>query len=244
MSSFADLLEVARSLPPTLTFLTNPISSYFNSNPPYNNVELGALIVTPPPEPPRILLLQGAQGVDPHAFSGFWQVPSGKPTLADTSMLHALARIVYEQTGLHIRRVAIMLGAEEGSRDWLAGNVPWLRMFFMVEVAELAPPGLQTPENRASDVDQPFEAGHSSSLQRSVPDAVDVRVNPDKHRSHVWVNEEDLMEFINARLYPMEETTQYGVMLEAFAYYRQDFARLEYLRRVRYNIVLNQRTGS
>ena len=45
-------------LPPTLTFLSNPISYYFNAAPPYNNVALGTLLFTPPPQTPRLLLLQ------------------------------------------------------------------------------------------------------------------------------------------------------------------------------------------
>ena len=46
-------------LPPTLTFLSNPISYYFAAAPPYNNVVLGALLFTPPVHcTPRLLLLQ------------------------------------------------------------------------------------------------------------------------------------------------------------------------------------------
>lgn len=58
-------LPVISELPPLLTFLANPISSYFNANPPYNNVILDILIFTPPPQPPRLLLLQHAGGADP-----------------------------------------------------------------------------------------------------------------------------------------------------------------------------------
>lgn len=49
---------ISTDLPPTLTFLSNPIASYFNAAPPYNNVTLGALLFTLPPRTPRLLLLQ------------------------------------------------------------------------------------------------------------------------------------------------------------------------------------------
>ena len=49
---------ISIDLPPTLTFLSNPISYYFNADPPYNNVAMGALLFTPPLLTPRLLLLQ------------------------------------------------------------------------------------------------------------------------------------------------------------------------------------------
>lgn len=58
MSSYALSLPISTELPPTLTFLSNPIFYYFNAAPPYNNVALGALLFTPAPQSPRLLLLQ------------------------------------------------------------------------------------------------------------------------------------------------------------------------------------------
>lgn len=49
---------ISTELPPTLAFLSNPISHYLNAAPPYNNVTLGALLFSPPPHVPRLLLLQ------------------------------------------------------------------------------------------------------------------------------------------------------------------------------------------
>ena len=49
---------ITTDLPPTLTFLSNPISCYFNAAPPYDNVALGTLLFTPPRQTPRLLLLQ------------------------------------------------------------------------------------------------------------------------------------------------------------------------------------------
>ena len=61
MSSYAASLvpsPISANLPPNLTFLSNPISYYFNAAPPYNNVALGAILFTTSPQEPRLLLLQ------------------------------------------------------------------------------------------------------------------------------------------------------------------------------------------
>lgn len=243
MSSSAIALPIATALPPGLAFLASPISNYFYSQPPYNNVTLEALILTPPPQPPRILLLQRVGGADPHAFSNYWQVPSGKPIFSDPTMVHAIARIVREQTGLELSHVATMSGTETGPASWKTGNMQWMRMLFMVEVAELAnlsTPSSPHPESLAFDDDQ----GSGNDLGQELDlGAVPLIMDKKKHRLHVWAMEEDLKEFIKSGLYPTEEATQYQVMLEAFAFYRQDFAQLECLRQTRQNSVFNQGFG-
>ena len=237
MSSSKDAWRFSTQLPHDLIFLANPISSYFSANPPYNNVILQALIFTPPPQPPHILLLQCAGGTDPHAFSAFWQVPSGSLSLSDQTLLHAMASIIHEQTGLQLSYVVTMSGTEIGPKPnaW-TGRSQWMRMLFMVEVVELrmiAERGAKSPEEFAFDEDSEYGDQGSDISQEPDLDAVNVTMNPEKHRLHVWATEEDLREFIKSGLYPIEETAQYQVMLEAFAFYRQDFAQLNYLRQQR-----------
>lgn len=231
MSSPSGLLSIETGFPPTLGFLATSISGYFNAHPPYNNVTLEALIFTPPPEPPRILLLQRAGGADPHAFSDYWEVPRGKPSFADPTMLHAIARIVRQQTGLQLSYVATMLGKEQGPGSLRDGKAQWMRMMFMVEVAELASTPRQddgNPESLAlDDYDANGDFGPTQALDL---DTVQVMKDPSKHRLHVWATEGDFKEFVKTGLYPIEERTPYQVMLEAFAFYRQDLIELEYLR--------------
>ena len=258
---------VERQLPPGLIFLANPISSYFNANPPYNNVILEALIFTPPPQPPRILLLQHASGgADPNAFSDYWQVPSGKPSLDDLSLLHALARVVREQTSLTISYVATMSGSEEGPGNWFSDSALWMRMLFVVEVSELAPKSRRNfeepvalaldgesnyessdagaePETLALDGESNYEPSDTSVEPESESVLAEVKIDPSKHRSHVWATEEELTEFMNSGLYPADEKTQYQIMLEAFAYYRQDLAQLKRLRQIRQNTHSGQGSG-
>ncbi|KAL9068449.1 MAG: hypothetical protein Q9161_006200 [Pseudevernia consocians] len=211
---------ITTDLPPTLTFLSNPISCYFNAAPPYNNVALGTLLFTPPRQTPRLLLLQRAGGMDPHAFSDFWQIPSGSPKPSDPTMLHALARIIFAQTGLRLQSVVTMSGIEIESASVEIGNAQRMRMLFMVEVAELGPMQLDN---------SPFGKDFGYGSQGLDVDSVPIALNLGKHRQYLWSREEDLKEFINSGLYPIEERTQYRMMLEAFVFHNQNLAYLDSL---------------
>ena len=106
----------------------------------------------------------------------------------------------------------------------------------MVEVVELrmiAERGAKSPEEFAFDEDSEYGDQGSDISQETDLDAISVTMNPEKHRLHGWATEEDFREFIKSGLYPIEETTQYQVTLEAFAFYRQDFAQLNCLRKQR-----------
>ena len=247
MASINDGWPIATLLPRDVAFLANPISCYFNANPPYNNVILQALILTPPPQPPRILLLLCAGGTDPHAFSAFWQVPSGPPPYSDQTLLHAMARIIREQTGLQLSDVVTMSATEIGpSPNAWTGRSQWVKMLFMVEVAELgmiAGRAAKSPEAYALDNEGEVRDQGSEISQGPDLDAVNVTMNPQKHGLHVWATEEDLREFVKSRLYPVEEAAQYQAIVEAFAFYRQNFAQLNYLRQQRHRANSNHGIG-
>ena len=52
-------------------------------------------------------------------------------------MLHALARIVFDQTGLRLSGVTTMSGTAVDPAGLEIGKAQGMRMLFMVEVAEL-----------------------------------------------------------------------------------------------------------
>ena len=240
MSAPSTDLPTRTELPTALNYLTNPISTYFDAYPPYNNVVLAALIFTPPPQPPRILLLQNAGGgTDPYAFSHYWQIPSGKPINADPTLCHALSRVVREQTGLELTHVSTMVGTEEGRGSRQTGKAVWMKMNFVVEVAELAP-GLRSPASKPSETTAfGFEFGHEAGDPSTNGNlnlgSVQVELDPQQHNLYMWATESELKGFIHSGLYPTEERAQYQILLEAFALYRQDFSLLENLRRIRQN---------
>lgn len=113
----------------------------------------------------------------------------------------------------------------------------------MVEVEEMAllsAHSSQDPERLA--LEEEFDHGGSDSSMEL--DSIPILMNLEKHRMHVWATEEDLKSFVKSGLYPTEETEQYQIMLEAFAFYRQDFDQMDYLRRARESKVMYKRTGS
>ena len=238
MSASSVELPLQTELPSVLNYLAKPISTYFNAYPPYNNVVLAALIFTPPPQPPRILLLQNAGGgTDPYTFSHYWQIPSGKPNDADLTLCHTLSRGVREQTGLELTHVSTLVGTEEGRGLHQTGKAVWVKMNFVVEVAELAP-GLRSPTSRYSETTAfGFAFGHGSGENDIKGDldlgSVQVDLDPQQHEVYTWATEGDLIDFVRSGLYPTEERTQYQILLEAFALYRRDFPQLETLRRTR-----------
>ena len=235
---------IITDLPPTLSFLSNPISEYYNAAPPYNNAALGALLFTPPLHAPRLLLLQRcmciglmflpfvprnkeltpssllAGGMDPHAFSDCWQIPSGSPRPTDPTMLHALARIVFDETGLRLTSVSMMSGAEVEHAGSESGKAKRMRMLFMIEVAEL---GLTQLDY------SPFGKNSECRSQEQDINSVPIALNLVKYRQHTWSTEKDLKELINSGLYPVEERAQYRMMLEAFIFHNQNLAYLDSL---------------
>ena len=163
-----------------------------------------------------------AGGPDPHAFSAFWDIPSGSPKHSDPTMLHALTRIVFEQTSLRLTNVVNMSGTEPEPSSFGIGDAQRMRMLFMVEVAELAP----------------MQLGNYPSLKNSGYGSQGLDVNSvpvvssyGEHRQHVWSKEEDLKDFIDSGLYPAENRMQYRMMLEAFVFQKQNLAYLDFVNR-------------
>lgn len=224
MSSSPPPWPIQSELPAELTFLANPISSYFDAKPPYNKASLGVLIFTPSPHPPNLLLVQVYLTADPHAFSCVWEAPTGSPMAEDLTMLHSLARITFAQTGLHLSRVHTMSGSQVGPGTIESGNAQWMKLHFTVQVSEL--------ETDPSDQSY-LGPKHSDSIHDGMKleattagakdlNSVPVLLDPTKHQKHAWVTESDLQEFVNSGLFPTEETKQYQSMLDAFSLQRQD----------------------
>ena len=164
------------------------------------------------------ILLAG--GTDPHAFSDFWQIPSGSPKTSDPTMLHALARIILDETGLRLTSVFMLSGIEQDPSSIGTGKAQSMKMFFMVEVAEL---GSAQSGNPAFGKD--FQYGSQELDLSSVP----MNLNFGRYRRYAWSTEGDIQELINSGLYPVEERPQYRMMLDAFVFHKQNIAYLHSL---------------
>lgn len=165
-------------------------------------------------------------GSDPYAFSDYWSLPSGQPKPSDPTMLHTLARIVFEQTGLRLTSVVTMSGTVVEPATLETGNAQRMRMLFMIEVAELGPMLLDNP---------PFGTDFGFGIQELDFNSVPIALNLSQHRRHVWSREEDLRDFINSGLYPIEEKVQYRMILEAFVFHKQNLVYLDSLNQQRQN---------
>ena len=135
-------------------------------------------------------------------------------------MLHALARIVFDQTGLRLTSVITMSGTEKGLASVEAGKAQQIRMLFMVEVAELG-----SIQSGNPSFGRDFGYGSQGLDLNSVP----IALNFDMFRRHAWSTEEDFKELIDSGLYPVEERAQYRMMLDAFVLHKQNLAYLDSL---------------
>ena len=135
-------------------------------------------------------------------------------------MLHALARLILDQTGLRLTSVITLSGSEKEFTTFKNGEAQRMRLLFMVEVAEL---GSVQSGNFPYGNDSGYE---SQGLDvNSLPIALDFGM----YRRHAWSTEEDLEELVNSGLYPVEERAQYRMMLHAFVFHKQNLAYLDSL---------------
>ena len=221
-------------------FLVNPISDYFAARPPYSKVFLQTIIFTPPPQPPRILLFRYAD--DESEPLNYWRVPGGKPIASDPTMLYSLTRIFREQSALELSYVAALCGAEKGPAIHYHGSWDWMRMMFLTEDADFAVKAHEV----AGEPEVPTVAGQGppaatlTEREDEVNSALArVAWNSGPVKTVLWAYENDLKEIIDGGQYPKSVNIQYQIMLEAFAFYRRDFAGLDTLRFARENETLD-----
>ena len=110
-----------------------------------------------------------------------------------------------------------MSGTEKEPTGIGIGQPQSMRMVFMVEVAELG-----SMQSADASFANNFEYGSQGLDVNSIP----IALKFGRYRRHTWSTEEDLQELINSSLYPVEERTQYRMMLEAFVFHKQNLAYL------------------
>ena len=97
---------------PSLSAFRQPLSAFLDANPAYDAIAVGACVFKPDPTPAsegikdRILLLQRA-ATDSMPLR--WEIPGGACDFEDESLLHALARELWEESGLQARAVQALV---------------------------------------------------------------------------------------------------------------------------------------
>ncbi|KJZ73133.1 hypothetical protein HIM_07517 [Hirsutella minnesotensis 3608] len=167
-------------------------SEYLRLNPSISGLAVGAVLFSGD----RLLLIQRAS--DDFAPL-MWEVPGGACEAdKDATILDSVARELWEETGLHLRRVKRHVDNVEFSDDGLHGFI-WRKLTFEVEVDE----------------------GYGLGLAES-RDTISAAVKPDpaEHQDWGWARMAEVEErkWEKGRLQLME--VQRGTMLTAFGFAR------------------------
>ncbi|POR38203.1 Uncharacterized protein TPAR_01588 [Tolypocladium paradoxum] len=158
-----------------------PLKTYLASHPEFDAVATGALVTSRHESGSLQLLLIQRAAHD--SMPSRWEVPGGACDLDDATLLHGLARELWEETGLVLRRVvgrvvgrgsggALGRGAEDGDVFFTRRALRVVKYSFLVDVEQ--PPDIKLDANehqrflwateeecragRAGDVDIKFTA--------------------------------------------------------------------------------------
>ena len=139
-----------------------------------------------PIEPARLLLLQRTP--TDIGSPDLWEVPWGGCEATDRTILHSVKRVMFDRTGLHLKRLLKQIGEGEESKS---GEDLYIRLCFEIEITEMAVPGI----------------GICAALS-------DIRIqeDTDEHQDSIWVTEEDIKDDI----FPLVVPQQKEVILQAF----------------------------
>lgn len=194
------------SIPPTLSHLRIPLSNFLTYNPPYHCLAVGACIFFPPPSyhqqtpsPPRLLLIQRAS--TERGFPNLWEIPGGSSEESDPTVLHSVAREVFEETGLLVCKFQALVGEGVEFSTGTFDNVEtWLKLAFEVEVVEIPQQGLASTANVAA-------------LKLN---EIAITLDPEEHQQFAWATEEEVRR-TGPGAYQITTEAQREVMLQAFA---------------------------
>ncbi|KAL8904983.1 MAG: hypothetical protein Q9171_006852 [Xanthocarpia ochracea] len=136
------------------------------------------------------------------------EVPGGSIEADDPTVLHGLAREVFDETGLRLTRFVRLVGenikgstSQEEKTVSKPGDPKRFKLGFEIEVSEI---GVLETDTNDRDVE---------GYLRSVP----VDLDPHEHQDQAWVTEEDVKAFYeNGVGRPIVSKDQAGEMLEAF----------------------------
>ena len=157
--------------------------------------------------PPRLLLLRRSS--TDTAFPNLWEIPGGSVDKDDPTILHGLAREVFEETGLRLTRFVRLVGeivewmTTEGDDGIVKEpkKISWVKLSFEIEVAEVGDLMREIDGHDVEDVLQPLP----------------IDLDPQEHQDHAWVTEKEVRDFIEKRTgKEIVSKEQAGKMLEAF----------------------------
>lgn len=195
-------------IPPNLSHLTIPLTKFLEKNPKYSMLAVGACIFSPiHQKPSRLLLIQRA--ASEQALPNLWEIPGGSSEFDDPTVLHSVAREVFEETGLRLTRFVTKIGA--GIEFKTNPKKTWLKLTFEIEVAEF---------NNIAEFAQraKFDDAKGDKIESDLMEFIPITLNPEEHQKYAWVTKDDLREDAASTCpYPLTTEDQRQVLLEAFA---------------------------
>ncbi|KAI1456711.1 NUDIX hydrolase domain-like protein [Annulohypoxylon moriforme] len=122
----------APSAPTTFTF--SPSSAIYNlsmrdyliANPKFKGIAVGAFVFNPEG---KLLLVQRAAH---DSLPSLWEIPGGACDYEDESLLHGVARELWEESGLRASFIGPLIG--EGTEFFIRGTWRMCKYSFLVEV--------------------------------------------------------------------------------------------------------------
>ena len=171
-------------IPPQLRHLAISPSSFYETHPDCERLVVGAFIFQQllPEAEPAILLVQRAST---ESFPNAWEVPGGSVEGFDPTILHSVAREVFEETGLHLTRVVREVG--KGLR--FTTRFKCLKLSFEIEVSEIQQPSAKEVSLHKSNSQKELKA---RSFRAEEEREVSVTLDPAEHQRYAWVVEEDI----------------------------------------------------
>lgn len=169
---FASTTEYTQFITGAYIFSSGRHPSYYNTEP----SATAAIIVSEVADnfPPRVLLLQRSLSDD---YGGYWEGPGGSCEQTDATVLSALAREVFEESGLQVSRILDLVAIE----DWECGKTSEgkptkaVKLLFLVDVHER---------------DQQLQQQHRSELGWEHR----VKLAPGEHEQFQWGTEVEVRE--------------------------------------------------
>ena len=206
-------------IPSSLQKYTIPLANYLAAHPPYNNLVVSAFIFDSPIQnkasdsnrPARLLIVQRA--AHERSFANLWEVPGGSSDAEDPTILHSLAREVFEETGLRLTRFVRQVGdvvefqTGKGER-----RKYWAKLNFEIEVAEVDVhvDGLAVTRDGGAEPGRSGQ-GEGNKVNDGLEGNIAVTIDPQEHQGFAWATAED----VTSGRYPMATPAQGDLILES-----------------------------
>ncbi|OTA62035.1 hypothetical protein K449DRAFT_382731 [Hypoxylon sp. EC38] len=111
---------------PSVASFKQPLRAFLDAHPEFDGIAVGAFVFNPDG---KLLLVQRAAH---DSLPSLWEIPGGACDFEDESLLHAVARELWEESGLRAKYIVTLVG--EGMVFFIKGNRRMCKYSFLTEV--------------------------------------------------------------------------------------------------------------